>query len=50
MGNPEMQVRWVATALVEVEHKMRRINNYKKLYLLRTALRSELKLEEEKVA
>lgn len=48
--NPEMQARWIATALVEVEHKMRRINNHKKLYLLRIALRSELKLEKEKVA
>jgi len=48
--NPEMQARWVATALVEVEHKMRRINNHKKLYLLRIALKSELKLDQEKVA
>ena len=45
-----MQARWVATALVEVEQKMRRIKNHKKLYLLRIALRSELKLEQEKVA
>lgn len=48
--NPEMQARWVATALVEVEQKMRRINNHKKLYLLRIALKSELKLKQEKVA
>lgn len=48
--NPEMQARWVATALVEVEQKMRRINNYKKLNLLRIALKSELKLEQQKVA
>lgn len=48
--NPEMQARWVATALVEVEQKMRRINNHKKLYLLRIALKSELKLDQEKVA
>lgn len=48
--NPEMQARWVATALVEVEQKMRRINNHKKLYLLRTALKSELKLDQQKVA
>lgn len=48
--NPEMQARWVATALVEVEQKMRRINNHKKLYLLRTALKSELKLKQQKVA
>lgn len=48
--NPEMQARWVATALVEVEQKMRRINNHKKLNLLRIALKSELKLEQQKVA
>jgi transposase-like protein len=48
--NPEMQARWVATALVEVEQKMRKINNHKKLYLLRTALKSELKLKQQKVA
>lgn len=48
--NPEMQARWVATALVEVEQKMRRVNNHKKLYLLRIALKSELKLKQEKVA
>jgi len=28
--NPEMQARWIATALVEVGQKMRRINNHKK--------------------
>jgi len=48
--NPEMQARWVAVALVEVGKKMRRINNYKKLYLLRTALKTELKLKQQKVA
>jgi len=48
--NPEMQARWIATALVEVGQKMRRINNHKKLYLLRTALKSELKLDQQKVA
>ena len=46
----EMKSRWVAVALFEVENKMRRVNNYEKLHLLRTALKTELKLEQQKVA
>jgi hypothetical protein len=45
-----MKSRWIAAALIEVEGKMRRVNNYEKLHLLRTALKSELKLEQQKVA
>ena len=48
--NAEMKSRWVAVALVEIEGKMRRVNNYEKLHLLRTALKSELKLKQQKVA
>jgi len=48
--NPEMKSRWVAVALIEVENKMRRVNNYKKLHLLRTALKTKLKIEQQKVA
>jgi transposase-like protein len=48
--NSEMKSRWIAVALIEVETKMRRVNNYEKLHLLRTALRSELKIEQQKVA
>lgn len=48
--NSEMRARWTATALFEIERKMRRVNNYKKLQLLRTALKSELKLKQQKVA
>ena len=48
--DPEMKARWVATALFEIEKKMRRINNYEKLNLLRAAIKSELKLKEQKVA
>lgn len=48
--NPEMKSRWVASALFEIENKMRRINNYDKLHLLRTALKTELKIVQEKVA
>ena len=48
--NAEMKSRWVAVALVEIEGKMRRVNNYEKLHLLRTALKSELKLKQQKAA
>ena len=48
--NSDMKSRWVAVALIEIEKKMRRINHYEKLYLLRTALKAELKLKQQKVA
>jgi putative transposase len=48
--NPEMKSRWIATALIEIECRMRRVNNYKKLNLLRIALKTELKLKQQKVA
>ena len=48
--NAEMKSRWVAVALVEIEGKMRRVNNYEKLHLLRAALKSELKLKQQKAA
>jgi len=48
--NSEMKSRWVAVALIEIEKKMRRINSYEKLHLLRAALKSELKLNQQKVA
>jgi len=48
--NSQMRARWTATALFEIEMKMRRVNNYKKLPLLRTALKSELKLKQQKTA
>lgn len=47
--NSDMRARWVAVALIEIEKKMRRVNRYEKLHLLRTALRAELKLEQQKV-
>lgn len=49
-NNSDMRARWVAVSLLEIEQKMRRINNYEKLPLLRTALKTELKLEQQKVA
>lgn len=46
----DMKSRWVAVALLEIEKKMRRINQYEKLHLLRRALKEELKLLQQKVA
>ncbi|MEW6655067.1 MAG: transposase, partial [Bacteroidota bacterium] len=48
--NSDMKSRWVAVALIEIENKMKRVKNYKKLHLLRTALKSELKIEQQKAA
>jgi len=48
--NSEMKSRWVAVALLEIENKMRRINNYNKLHLLRTAIKSELNIKQQIVA
>jgi len=48
--NPEMKARWVATAMFEIETKMRKVNDYKKLHLLRIALKSELRIKKQKVA
>jgi len=47
---PDMLARWVAMGLIESELRMRKINNYQKLYLLRDALKKELKLTQTKVA
>jgi transposase-like protein len=49
-NNSEMKSRWVAVALLEVENKMRRVNNYDKLPLLRSAIKSELNIKEQMVA
>lgn len=46
----DMLARWVSLAMLEIEPRMRKINNYKKLHLLRKALKTELKLEENKAA
>ncbi|NOG46999.1 MAG: hypothetical protein HND50_17280 [Calditrichaeota bacterium] len=34
--------RWVASALYEIEHKMRKVNNYKKLSEMREVLKAEV--------
>lgn len=46
----DMRARWVATSLLQIEKRMNRISNYEKLSLLRTAIKSELNLEQTMVA
>ena len=48
--NSDMRSRWMATALLQIQRRMRKVNNYEKLYLLRTALKTELKIKQKKVA
>jgi transposase-like protein len=42
--------RWVASALLDVEHRMRKVNNYTKLSVMRSKIKHELKLENREVA
>jgi transposase-like protein len=49
-SSSKMRARWMAASLVQIESRMRRINNYEKLSLLRTAIKAELKLDEQRVA
>lgn len=48
--NSEMKSRWVAVALLEIENKMKRVNNFNKLHLLRTAIKTELNFKQQKAA
>lgn len=48
--NSDMRSRWMAVALLQIERRMRKVNNYEKLHLLRTALRTELKIKQNNVA
>lgn len=45
-----MKMRWMAAALLQVEKKMRRVDKYDKLDLLRRAIKNELKLNQQMVA
>ena len=49
-SSSDMRARWVATSLLQIEKRMNRISSYEKLNLLRTAIKSELNLEQTKVA
>jgi transposase-like protein len=40
--NSSQRHRWIASALYEIEHKMRKVNNYKKLHEMRAQLKTEV--------
>ncbi len=40
----------MAISLLQIEKRMRRVNDYENLYLLREALRTELKIKQKRVA
>ncbi|MEW6506517.1 MAG: transposase [Bacteroidota bacterium] len=46
----QMRSKWVAMMLLDIEPCLNRISNHKKLHLLRTAIKAELKIEQLKVA
>jgi hypothetical protein len=48
--NSDMRSRWMATALLQTLKRMRKVNNHKKLHLLRMALKTELKIKQKKAA
>ena len=45
-----MLQRWIAAGLMEIEGGLRRVHNYKKLHLLRTAIQNEIGISNERVA
>ena len=38
----QQRYRWIASALLEVEKKMRRVNNYKQLYIMKEKVQKEI--------
>ena len=42
--------RWVSSALIDIEHRMRKVNNCSKLSVMRKKIRDELKIENKEVA
>jgi len=38
----DQRYRWVILGMMEAEHRMRRVQNYKKLYLLKDAITGEI--------
>lgn len=45
LKDTQMQARWVSISLLNIEQNMNRVRNYKKLILLRDALKSLLEIE-----
>ncbi len=48
--NSGMLQRWVAAGLLEIEPGLRRIHNYQKLHLLRTAIKNDIDIAQTKAA
>jgi transposase-like protein len=48
--NSNQRLRWLATALVDIEPRLRRVRGHRHLDRLREALRRELKIEDKKSA
>ena len=46
--NSSQRQRWLATALVDIEPRLRKVMGYRHLPKLREALKRELKIEEKK--
>jgi transposase-like protein len=42
--------RWVAGALLDIEHRMRKVNNYSKLSAMRNNIKQELNIQNKEVA
>lgn len=47
--NSEQRYRWVASALFEIERKMRRVDNYKKLHEMRAVLKQEVNTQKKTI-
>ena len=41
----DQRYRWIASALIEIETRMRRVNNYKKLYIMKDRIQKEIGLK-----
>lgn len=49
-SSSNMRGRWIAISLVQIEKRLNKIVGHDKLYLLRIAIKDELKLEQNRVA
>jgi len=46
--NSSQRHRWMACGLIEIEQRMRKVDNYQKLHLMREAVKKELKIDSTK--
>jgi len=40
--NSTQRFRWIAAALLEIEKRMRKVNNYKNLHIMKEAIQKEI--------